>query len=420
MGLSVSAAAAIVVSSLLVLGIMLYGASNNNVNSVRDALQANYDWQTDRESTEIAIDLFYSYNKSSNELLVDVLNRGETSLNYMDGDVVLNGTLVPSEVTGVNVSGMATDIVHPGELGTLTVNLTDVGLRYDPNISPRLYRTITKNMTSPRNLTVGVDRVYVIDNDDHIDIFTLDGVFKRNFTHDELTRPTDIAVADYANSLYVLDDNDHVDRFYLNNLTWHDQVVDPGEVPDPPLAIAVTYGLAINYLFVVCGDSYVYRFDLDGVYDSRLLPAPPWDPNNEFTELYATNYLYAIESARNPWDVWRLDQTGPVVEAGTEQVAKVLLITGILNSPTDIAVSDCNFSALGKIYIANNSNHIAVFDLDGTTNSIITAGLNNQVHGIDLTAKIYVTDWQNGLVVENLGTYLRVVTENGIMETVLI
>ena len=54
-----------------------------------------------------------------------------------------------------------------------------------------------------------------------------------------------------------------------------------------------------------------------------------------------------------------------------------------------------------------------IFNLDGTHYSTVSTSLSLPV-GIDVAGKIYVADQNNGLVILNLGTIIKIITENGV------
>ncbi len=89
-------------------------------------------------------------------------------------------------------------------------------------------------------------------------------------------------------------------------------------------------------------------------------------------------------------------------------------ITGsALSTPTDISVSAPGLDDR-HLYIADGGQEILVFGEDGTYQDSVDDGLSDAVRGVDATGKIYVSDGANGLVIENLGTSIKVVTENGV------
>jgi hypothetical protein len=200
----------------------------------------------------------------------------------------------------------------------------------------------------------------------------------------QLSAPTDICVADYNDTFYVIDDNDHIDRFLLDG-SFLDTVVPAATLPDP-LAIAVTYGLPTNYLFVVqIGSSSVYRFNLDGSEMTELR-------NNTIVtaikDIYVTDYIYTVLQNDS---VWRWELSGTPISPGVEDVPAV-----------------------------NNSREIAVFDLDGGVVTVLRASLSDYVWAADVNEKLYVADRANGLVIENVGTTVKFVTEFGVSDTFLI
>lgn len=401
MGLSVSAAVAIICSSLIFIAVVLYGTVNNTFNASHEAFQDDYDWEDDRKNTDIDISYVY-YNKTSNELTIYVYNDGEITLNLSEGNLLLDGIL--RTIGSIEVDGSTTGLVLPTETADVTLNITGIGLSYDANANPRTYTTVTTNLTSPRNLSV-MDRVYVIDNDGHIDIFTTEGVFSRNFTHAAIANPTDISVS--SRYMFVINDNTSnsnnytIWRFDLDG-TSALNVTHPAD--GRPSSISATE----DGIYVANDTNEIYWYDTSGARRTLL--------NNTLSprDIYVTgntsdDYIYVLNTTG---EVWRLTTDG--------RNATELVEAGNVTGPRCIAVSDINFSSNGHIYIVNNSREIKVCDLSGDSNSAFSDGLSDDVWAVDVTAKLYVTDRNNGLLIENLGAVVKVVAENGISATYLI
>jgi archaellum component FlaF (FlaF/FlaG flagellin family) len=400
MGFSISAATAIIVSSMLFCGIVLYNAANSNFNSVKTDANDAYDWNEDRKDTDIIVDSLW-YNKSSNILRVSVLNNGETTLLLKYLDIILDGYPRTDNISGFtakNSTGVyvSTNLSIPTKIFRMAVNITNIGLTYDPNADPRKYASADTNLTNPGNISAAADRVYIVDDNSHIDIFTLKGVFKKNMSDDVVSVPKDISVT--SRYIFVLNDTNSVYRFDLDGSNRQGVVVS-----EPVVTIPTSIFATEDYLYVVNNTNEIYRFTHAG--GSRTLLNNTKIPN----DIYVTDYIYIINNSAN---VVRFTLDG--------KNATDLISSSFLSSPTNLAVTDEDFGSKGKIYVSNNSAEIAVFDLNGAKNSTITAGLSDNIFGVDATAKIYVTDKNNGLVIENLGSILRIITENGVPSTVLI
>ena len=100
-------------------------------------------------------------------------------------------------------------------------------------------------------------------------------------------------------------------------------------------------------------------------------------------------------------DVFNLDGTFDSTTSGNFEDS------GELTNPTGISVTS------NYVFILDNDNHIDIFNLDGTFSSTVTTSMSLPV-GLDVAGKIYVTDQNNKLVILNLGTILKIVTQNGV------
>jgi hypothetical protein len=241
------------------------------------------------------------------------------------------------------------------------------------------------------------DEVYVLDGTS-IDVFTLEGAFDFTITDaTHLANPSEVKV--YGDYLYVLDNGTHVDRFSAEGVWTDEFVADPTNTPAPG-SMAVDG----SYMYLVDGQNHVDRYDLStGAFVDILVPNGGTMTSPR--DICAGAYLFVTDYASGAYhiDRYALDGTG-----GSEIVAG-----SALSVPTDISVSAPGLDDR-HLYIADGGQEILVFDEDGTYQDSVDDGLSDAVRGVDATGKIYVSDGANGLVIENLGTSIKVVTENGV------
>ncbi len=210
----------------------------------------------------------------------------------------------------------------------------------------------------------------------------------------------DLSLTDY---IYVVNETTNILRYDMDG-TGQTELISNGGQLTAPAAISVTSDLAADYIYILDNNDHIDRYDLSGNYiDTPITSAEVDSPQ----DIYVTGeYVYVIDyDGTDGYHVDRFSLAG-VLDA---------LSTSITNlaSPTDIAVSDEDFTE-EKIYIVYNSAEVRVYDSDGSYNSVVTSGMSENVHGIDVTGPIFVTDEINGLLYLNLGTIIKIVTENGV------
>lgn len=120
MGLSVSAATAIVVAGLFISMSILYPAVSNGFERVNDARDASAERLLDRQNTAIDV-ASAEYNASSGTLVVNVTNEGTTALAVSETDLVVDNDYV--EYTASVAGDEETDLWLPGETMKIEVAL---------------------------------------------------------------------------------------------------------------------------------------------------------------------------------------------------------------------------------------------------------------------------------------------------------
>jgi archaellum component FlaF (FlaF/FlaG flagellin family) len=391
MGFSVSATMAIFFATFLILFSVLYSSVNSAFDSVTESFEDKYEYLSDRSQTSLDI-LSLSLSRDTVTLEVKVQNTGTVPLDASKTNMLVGGLMVEHEVTVIGDD--TTNVWLPLETATITIESPNI--TFDSSAYPRTYVSNDNGLTSPSNMTVG-DAVYIIDGTT-IDVFTLEGVF--NFTVNDqshLVSPSDLKV--WGDYLYVLDEGTHIDRLDLEG-SWIDRIVDDPGNASAPISIAVDQ----DYLLIIDGGDHVDRFNrstgafVDTVIANGGTMSAP-------TDLAVGSYIFVVDFVSGSYHVDRygLDGTGGVQ----------IVPGGTLSAPADIAVSPADLGSR-YVFVVNGSREIAVFDEAGVVLGLMSNGLSDSVAGVDVAGRIFVSDGVNGLVIEYLGTNVKVVVENGI------
>lgn len=395
MGFSVSATMAIFFAAFLTLFSFLYSSVNDAFDTVTGSFEDKYDDMSDKASTSFDV-IDARYFKDENRLDIRLLNTGGTSLVCNDTELLVDGLLAGSAT--FSVDGGTTDLWLPTDV--MTISLDDPDISFEADLVAREFESNDACLASASNMSVGSE-VYIIDGAE-IDVFTLEGAF--DFTISDptnLVAPSDIkAFGDY---LYVLDNGTHVDRFTTAG-AWVDVFIDDATNTPSPGAIAVD----ASYTYIVDGQDHVDRFDAStGAFVDCLIANG--GTMNAPADISVGAYVFIIDTSSGTYhlDRYALDGSGGMEIVGS----------GSLTAPTDLAASPAGLDSR-SLYVANGGDEILVFGEDGSYQDSVSDGLSDDVRGVDATGKIYVSDGANGLVIENLGTSMKVVTENGVSKVI--
>lgn len=393
MGFSVSATMAIFFATFLILFSILYTSVDRAFDTVSESFDDKYDRLSMQTQTGIDI-LDITYLRETDVLEVTLQNTGSVSLDTRKTNLLVDGILVTS--AEMTAGGVDTDFWLPQE--TMRITLSGPDLCYDDTLDPRTFTLNDARLASPGNISVG-DKAYIIDGAD-VDVFDLDGVF--NFTIDDaanLVAPTDLKV--WGGGLYVLDEHAHVD-LYSTDGVWTERIVDDAANASNPTALAVDG----SYIYLVDGNDHVDRFDrTTGEFVGVLIPnggtmTSPLD-------IFVGYSVFVIDraSSQSHVDRYALDGTG-----GVE-----VIDSGNLSSPTDIVASAPGLDER-LVYVLDGGSAVRVFNESGASQGEVASCLSDSASGVDVTGRIFVSDSVNGLVIESLGTSIKVVTEYGISE----
>jgi archaellum component FlaF (FlaF/FlaG flagellin family) len=396
MGFSTAVATAILFSSIIFLFVTLYQVVNISYDEYWEVTDDKRLRDEEAVATELTITAV-QYDKFTNNLTIIIENSGDTVLNPSHITALINGAIVSRADMNITVrDGLQTSVWLPNEHAILNISAPE--LVYKPDIDPRIYLTVTAGLTAPWNISLSAERVYIIDDGTHIDMFTRYGMMLATLVDPIVTAPQDLGVG--ANYIYVINGTETVYRFNFDG-TGRTELISQATL-GAPTAIAVT----AQHIYVVNNTNSIYRFELDGTGKTLLVPETA---NYVPTDIYVTDYIYIIHNFDSIIQ-FELDGSGAV---------EIISSGGELTSPSAIAVSDEDFVEQ-YIYIIDNNNHLDVYEIDGTYNSTITNGLSSGAMAVDVQDKLYLSDLNNGLVILNLGTPLKLVTENGIDAHVMI
>ncbi len=390
MGFSVSATMAIFFAAFLILFSILYSSLNDAFDSVSESFDEKYEYMNDRLDTQVTI-LDVSYQRDSNTLDIRVQNTGSKVLDISKVDLILEGTIPTS--FNKSIQGTDTEVWLPMEVLTITVDDPDVS--FEADLDPRASLTNDVSLSAPSNISVGKS-VYVLDGPD-IDVFTLGSVFDFTITDSaNMVSPSDLKV--WGDYLYVLDEGTHIDRFGLDG-AWVDRIVDD----TTNSSVLTSFSVDSDYIYIIDNSSHVDRFGLaTGIFVDSIVPNGGTMTSPR--DIFVSSHIFVIDySLGYHVDVYELDGSG-----GTELIGTVGL-----SSPTDICASAIGLDDV-YVYVVNGSSEVAVFNATGSPVDTVDSLLSDSVSAVDVTGKMYVSDGVNGLVVENLGTNIKVVVENGI------
>ena len=401
MGFSVSIASAILFSTFLFLSFFLFGSLNNTLNAYQDASEDDYELNMERRNTDLDF-LECSYNKISGELKLWIKNdSNDVVLDPWRCEFLVNGTFVTDHIDTLTIGGVNTTVWHPGE--TLRAVLTNVDLPFDNNMTIRTYQIVTTQITSPTDVCVCDDYIFISDNSDHIDVFDRNGTFKSTISDADLGSPETICASNEY--LYIIDTqgDDHIDRYNILDSTYTDQYLDNAQLQTP-----VDIAVSATALYIADNQIHVDRYTFSTeVYNNNFIA------HGSPKAIEVDDYIYIIDD--DHIDRFNLD--------GSAESTPLIANGGQLDTPRDIAIDDDSFSAT-RIVIADdngasNDNHLDVYYTNGTYDITIEDSLSDTgASRVDIGSRIFSTDSNNGLVISYRGTEVKVVTSSGFGTTV--
>jgi len=122
MGFSVSAAMAIFFSAFIGMSLIFGMAVIEYLENTKEGAEIKSAHLMERWRTDIQI-LNVSYNSTANIMWINLTNKGSTTLNTTDIDVIVNGVVCTSSITTMQVEGMSTTLWNPGETLYIELNI---------------------------------------------------------------------------------------------------------------------------------------------------------------------------------------------------------------------------------------------------------------------------------------------------------
>ena len=120
MGLSVSAAAVILFTGVLLSSLLVI----QSVDTSFDAVKGSDDLRFERHDTRLRtfVDITdVTYDTTSISLVMNITNTGSEALSSEDVDVLVNGEIQTDSISSTTVDGMQTSLWSPGTTLTLTL-----------------------------------------------------------------------------------------------------------------------------------------------------------------------------------------------------------------------------------------------------------------------------------------------------------
>ena len=134
MGLSVSAASAILFSSFIIVFGAMFGSINMYQDKIQTAQEDNFHRSLEAQATSIGISMVDVANGT-----ITVVNQGTTAVDPSKLDLLINGTIETSSISGFSVEG------HPGSNLWLTGEV--LSLHTDANIVGAHIELVTEGGT---------------------------------------------------------------------------------------------------------------------------------------------------------------------------------------------------------------------------------------------------------------------------------
>jgi len=416
MGFSIAASAVIFFSGFLLMLMIFQSSIDTSIDNIKEAYSGKQEFDINQKNTEIDI-VFEKYNRFNDTLIIDVENAGETTLDIRYISLLLNGNIVTQNDYNCTIDSSGSHNWLPAD--TIRIEIENPNIQFKPDLDTRLdYRVSNVQLTSPKKIAVR-DKIYIIDNFDHVDVFDLNGTYLNTISSSSgLTKPIDISVT--SDFIYILDQNSssgHLDRFFLNLTPDSSNPIIASGVCESPEDIHITDSELDRHIYINDNNSHVDRFDLDGSNPTVVIPE---SKVGTIIDIYVTDKIYILES-NNTKQVNRFN-----LSINSEPIK--VIENNELTDPVEFAISDENFEA-GKVYIIDNltdSKHIDIFDIGVDTsnydyNMTISNLFSVNICSLDVCGEIYLIDFGNiELVRLQVGTYVKIITENGLADTIII
>ncbi len=399
MGFSVAGSSGIIFVALIVTFSVLSGAFYSSMESFETQIQNSSERRISRQQTDIKIQSVL-YNRTNNETVIEVKNTGSTVLNATKSDVMLDGKIIDPE--NVSYDLLESKGYHWPPEEDLKIRLKNIDLEFKSNISERIKIKISKGIVRPGPISTNSNYTYVIEDGNvedrgNISVYDHKNNLINTIDGGVLDNATDVS-SNYSN-LFAIDNQNHIDKFNLKGKNGVKFIANGGELTSPR-AISVTDENSQDYIYVLDGNDHVDRYNLDGSYHDTAVTNL-----DGAIDIYVSDHIYIVNKTSNSVERYALN--------GSTHTD--LISGGKLSSPTNITVSDQNFTE-PRIYVVDSRSHIDVFDTDGNFVQTIEDELGSRLGGIDVAGSLVIGNGLNGWFRLNLGPKLKLVLENGITD----
>ncbi len=389
MGFSTSAVAALFLASSVLLFSTFYDAVNDSYDTTFDAGEDEEDRRNGKITTIVSVHSL-TYDRVTSTMNISSDNDGSTVLTPSDAEVLVSGILETSSITLTRVNGASTDVWAPEDRALFTL-FPITSIYYSTDVGSRFRESVTDNLASAADV-YSADRIYVIDGTD-IDVFDLEYDHDSTITDvPHLTSPQSISAS--TGHIYVQDNGNHLDYFTIGG-TWEQSVnlpemsnnLDGIDVGNSRILIAdQTNGLVLLLM--------------DGTYDATLSTNLA-----SARDVACGDTRYYVVDNNDHIDVFTLSDNN--YDAAT---SNSFATSGELAAPTKIAYLN------DYIYILDDdgTKHIDIFDDDGTHVETITDDVGSAAAALDAGNRLLVSRGASGLNALHLGTKAKLVTDNGV------
>lgn len=391
MGFSVAGSSGVIFLALLVCFSTVFIQLDQSIQDIKEEVDISAGKLVDEGLTKYHINTIL-YNRSSNQVVLELKNVGSTVLNTTKLDILINGDMVPDENISIVKREGDGNFWPPGS--TIKIYLEYTDFKYDEALNNRVEEKIDTNSPFVECLSTNSYYTYVVDGGDVL-IYDHNNNFLRTVSGGEINQATD-ASSTYSH-IYVIDGNDHIDRFDYKGVNGAQLIANGGELVSPK-SISVTDENDNGRIYVLDENSHIDRFDLDGNYldtpISGLIGA---------TDIYVTDHIYIVNKSAGKIERFDLD--------GNNQTD--IIDHPELASPSNITVSDADLNK-SYIYVIDSTNHIDTFSISGVFIGSIESEMGNNLSGIDVAGDLQIGNGLNGWFRISTGVQVKIVDENGI------
>jgi len=393
MGFSVAGAGGIVFVALIVAASIMSGVVFKSMEDLEESAQDNVDDWVQKGQTTFTIQNVL-YNRTNNKLTISVRNTGATVLDASKINLLKNGEMIDDENMDINIINKKGNHWPPEENLRITINNAD--LEFYKSVSNRVDKKLRTGISYPGAVTSNANYTYIIDSK-NIVIYDYYDTYKKELSNGILDNPVDLSST--YRKLYVLDNQTHIDRYDIDGTDGENFISTGGQISKPK-AVSVTDGNTDDHLYVLDNNDHIDKYDLDGTFNETVV-----NDLEGAVDIYVTDNIYVVNDTSSSIERYSLDGTSHTT----------LISDGNLTNPTNLTVTDQNFTSQ-YIYIIDSNDHVDVYDKNGNFITTIEEQMGSNLKGIDIAGRLYVSNGLNGLYRLNIGTKIKVVLENAIAD----